>query len=86
MKLSNRVYDKLKWFAMLGANAISGFLVYCGQALNNNNITIAAGMVSALGVCVAGCLGLSTMSYNATVEPTEHEPEPEEMACDKEAE
>ena len=86
MKFSNKLYDKLKWFAMLGANAISGFLVYCGQALNDNRIIIAAGMVSAAGVCIAGCLGLSTKAYNATVEPTEHEdPEPE-MACDKEAE
>ena len=64
MRLSNKAYDFLKWYAILGANAISGFLIYCGQALQQNGITIVAGIVAASGVCVGACLGLSSHEYN----------------------
>lgn len=68
MKLSNKTYDFLKWFALVAIPAIEAFWLTVGEVWHFPYLTEVGATIAAVGLLIAGLLGLSAHSYNANLE------------------
>lgn len=64
MKLSNKVYDILKWVALLVLPALALFIGTVGPVWNIPYIEAIVITINALGVLLATVIGVSTLNYN----------------------
>lgn len=64
MKLSNRVYDFLKWFALVALPATQVLWLTVGKVWNFPYLTEVGATIGAVGLFIAALLGLSTKGFN----------------------
>lgn len=64
MKLNNRTYDFLKWFALVALPAFQVFWLTVGKVWGFPYLTEVATTIGALGLFIAALLGLSSKAYN----------------------
>ena len=65
MKLSDKVYDILKWIAIVALPALSTFIVVLGKIWNWGDIApMVAQTITAIAVLLGALLGISTIQYN----------------------
>ena len=65
MKLSNKVFDILKWIAIVALPALSTFIVVIGKIWNWGDIApMIAQTITAVAVLLGALLGISTIQYN----------------------
>ena len=65
MKLQNKTYDFLKWFALAFIPAFVTLVLTLGDIWSIPYYVQIGATVSAIGVFIAGVLGISTKNYNA---------------------
>lgn len=63
MKLSNKVYDFLKWLAIYFIPGLTTFIGVVGIAVNWQYTAVATTISGALGGFVATCIGMSVKAY-----------------------
>ena len=64
MKLSNTLYDFLKWFALVALPASQVFWLTIGKVWNFPYLTEVGATIGALGLFIAALLGLSSKQFN----------------------
>jgi hypothetical protein len=65
MKLNDKVYDILKWVAIVALPALSTFIVVLGKIWNWGDIApMVAQTITAVAVLLGALLGISTIQYN----------------------
>ena len=63
--LSDKVYDVLKWIAIVALPAISTFIVVIGRIWGWGDIaTMVAQTITAIAVLLGALLGISAIHYN----------------------
>lgn len=72
MKLSNAAYDNLKFISIYVIPSIATLWLTIGQVWNLPYVVEIGTTISAIGVCIAGCIGLSTAEYQKSLKE-EHE-------------
>lgn len=65
MKFSNKVYDFLKWFSLVGINAFGTFYATIGSVWGLPYVEEIKTTCFALGLFIGACIGISTVNYNA---------------------
>ena len=63
MKISNKLYDFLKWFALVAIPAAEGFWLTVGKAWNFPYLTEIGTTIAAVGIFIAALIGVSTVAY-----------------------
>lgn len=63
MKLSNKAYDFLKWFALVAIPAIEGFWLTVGKVWGFPYLTEIGTTIAAVGLFIAALIGVSTVNY-----------------------
>ncbi len=63
MKLSNKMYDFLKWFALIALPAFQVFWLTVGKVWNFPYLTEVGATIGATGLFIAALLGLSIKGY-----------------------
>jgi len=63
MKLSNRTYDFLKWFALVALPATQVFWLTVGKVWGFPYLTEVGATIGAVGLFIAALLGLSVKGY-----------------------
>ena len=66
MKFSNRIYDNLKWIAIIAIPALVTFLsVVLGVLdVDAKTVNIIVTIISAVGTLIGTLIGVSTANYN----------------------
>lgn len=64
MKISDSTYDTLKWLAVYFIPSFSTFCGVVGLAIDWEYTAMATTIISAFGVFIAGCIGMSVAEYN----------------------
>lgn len=64
MKLSNKMYDFLKWFALTAIPAFEVFWLTVGKVWNFPYLTEVGATIAAVGVLIAALLGVSSYNHN----------------------
>ena len=75
MKLSNKTYDFLKWFALVALPACNLFILTLGKIWDLPYYVQIAATVSAVGVLIAALIGASSKTYWEDVDKEEEEDE-----------
>ena len=73
MKLSNKTYDFLKWFALVALPAFNLFILTLGKIWELPYYVQIAATVSAVGVLIAALIGASSKQYWEDVDDEEDE-------------
>lgn len=73
MKLSNKTYDFLKWFALVALPAFNLFILTLGKIWELPYYVQIAATVSAVGVLIAALIGASSKQYWEDVDEEEDE-------------
>lgn len=63
MRLSNEVYDRLKWMAIYFIPALTTFVGVVGISLQWEHTAVATTIIGALGSFIASCIGMSVKAY-----------------------
>lgn len=63
MKLSDKAYDTLKFISIYCIPSIATLWLTIGQVWGLPYVVEIGTTISAIGVCIAGCIGLSTAAY-----------------------
>lgn len=63
MKISNRLYDFLKWFALVAIPAIEAFWLTIGKVWNFPYLTEIGTTIAAVGILIAALIGVSSVAY-----------------------
>ena len=64
MKLNDKVYDILKWVAIVALPALSTFILVLGKIWNWGDIApMVAETITAVAVLLGALLGISTIQY-----------------------
>lgn len=63
-KLSDAVYDFLKWFALTAIPAIEAFWLTVGKVWGFPHLTEIGTTIAAVGLLIAALIGVSTVNYN----------------------
>lgn len=63
MRISNKLYDFLKWFALVAIPAIEGFWLTVGKVWNFPNLTEIGTTIAAVGLLIAALIGVSSATY-----------------------
>ena len=63
MKLSNNVYDILKYVALIALPVIATLIGNLGEIWGMTNVTEIVATINALGVALGGLLQLSSIKY-----------------------
>jgi len=64
MKLSNRLFDVLKWIAIVALPALSTFIVVLGKIWNWGDVApMVAQTITAVATLLGALLGISTIQY-----------------------
>ena len=62
--LPEKIYDLLKWIAIICLPALSSFIVVLGRIWNWGDIaTMVAQTITAIGVLIGALLGISAIQY-----------------------
>lgn len=65
MKLSDRLYDTLKWISIVCLPSISTFIIVIGKIWNWGDIApMVAQTITAIACLLGALLGISTIQYN----------------------
>ncbi len=72
MKLSDKAYDALKFISIYCIPSIATLWLTIGQVWGLPYTVEIGTTISAIGVCIAGCIGLSTAAYEKALRE-EHE-------------
>ena len=64
MKLSNKSYDFLKWFALVALPAFQVFWLTVGKVWDFPYLTEIGATIGATGLFIAALLGLSSKQFN----------------------
>lgn len=64
MRISDATYDFLKFVSIYCIPSIATLWLTIGQVWNLPYTVEIGTTISAIGVCIAGCIGLSTAAYN----------------------
>lgn len=64
MRLSNKTYDFLKWFALVALPAFQVFWLTVGKVWSFPYLTEIGATIGATGLFIAALLGLSTKQFN----------------------
>lgn len=72
MRISDSMYDFLKTISIYVIPSIATLWLTVGQVWDLPYTVEIGTTISAIGVCIAGCIGLSTAAYNKAVRE-EHE-------------
>lgn len=64
MKMSNNVYDWLKWIAQVLLPALGTLYAALGAALGLGNVDVVVSIIMAVDAFMGALLGLSTSKYN----------------------
>lgn len=63
--ISNKIFDILKWIAIVALPALSTFIVVLGKIWNWGDIApMVAQTITAVAVLLGALLGISTIQYN----------------------
>ena len=79
MRLSNKAYDFLKWFALVAIPASEALWLTVGKVWGFPYLTEIGATIAAFGLFIATLIGVSTKAYNnfvklqSTVEPNDSE-------------
>lgn len=73
MKISNKTYDFLKWFALVAIPAFNLFILTLGKIWELPYYVQIAATVSAVGVLIAALIGVSSKTYWEDVDEEEDE-------------
>lgn len=65
MRMSNTMYDFLKWFSLVGINAFGTFYGTIGSVWGLPYVEEIKTTCFALGLFIGACIGISTVNYNA---------------------
>ena len=68
MKLSNNVYDILKYVALIGLPVIATLIGTLGEIWGVENVTQIVATINALAVALGGLLQLSSVKYKKEAE------------------
>ena len=71
MRLSNKVYDILKWIALVFIPALIVFYGVIGNTLNIPYTDIVLTIMGAFDVFMGSLLGISTAQYNKNIKESE---------------
>ena len=71
MRLSNKTYDFLKWFALVALPAFNLFILTLGKIWELPYYVQIAATVSAVGVLIAALIGASSKQYWEDVDDEE---------------
>lgn len=63
MKISNKTYDFLKWFALVAIPAFNLFILTLGKIWELPYYVQIAATISAIGVLIAALIGASSHAY-----------------------
>ena len=63
MKISNKLYDVLKWVCLTCLPLISSFIFGLGELLDFDSHII-CGVIALTATLIGGLIGVSTMTYN----------------------
>ena len=77
MRLSDKVYDFLKWVALVAVPAVEAFWLTIGKTWGFPYLTEIGTTIAAVGLLIAALIGVSSVSYNKFVMLQNH-PEPED--------
>lgn len=83
MRLSDKTYNFLKWFALVAVPAIEGFWLTIGKTWGFPYLTEIGTTIAAVGLFIAALIGVSSVSYNKFVALQNH-PEPEDSYISEE--
>lgn len=72
MRISDSMYDFLKTVSIYVIPSVATLWLTIGQVWGLPYTVEIGTTISAIGVCIAGCIGLSTAAYNKAVRE-EHE-------------
>ena len=75
MKLSNKTYDFLKWFALVALPSCNLFILTLGKIWELPYYVQIAATVSAVGVLIAALIGASSKTYWEDVDKEDEEDE-----------
>lgn len=64
MKIPDKVYDVLKWVALIALPALATFYSIVGKVWGWPYIGEVTTTITALGTLIGALIGLSTLSYN----------------------
>lgn len=64
MKIPDKVYDVLKWIALIALPALATFYSIVGKVWGWPYIGEVTTTITALGTLIGALIGLSTLSYN----------------------
>jgi len=65
MKMNDKLYDILKWVAIVALPALSTFIVVIGRIWNWGDLAgMIAQTITAVAVLLGALLGISTIQYN----------------------
>lgn len=73
MKISNKTYDFLKWFALVAIPAFNLFILTLGKIWELPYYVQIAATVSAVGVLIAALIGASSHAYYNDVDEEEED-------------
>lgn len=63
MKLSNKAYDFLKWFALVAIPATEAFWLMVGKVWGFPYLTEIGTTIAAVGLFIAALIGVSSKNY-----------------------
>ena len=63
MRISNKLYDFLKWFALVAIPAIEGFWLTVGKVWDLPYLTEIGTTIAAVGLLIAALIGVSSATY-----------------------
>ena len=63
MKISNKTYDFLKWFALIAIPALNVFILTVGKIWELPYYVQIAATISAVGVLIAALIGVTSRNY-----------------------
>lgn len=63
MRISNKLYDFLKWFALTAIPGFEAFWLTVGKAWNFPHLTEIGTTIAAVGLLIATLIGVSTVQY-----------------------
>ena len=64
MRISNKAYDTLKFIAIYVIPSLETFWLTIGPVWNLPYTTQIGATIGAVGLLIAGCIGISTATYN----------------------
>lgn len=65
MKISNKWYDFLKWFALIAIPAFEAFWLTVGKVWGWPYLTEVGTTIAAVGLLIAALIGVSTKGYKS---------------------